>query len=47
MGFRDGEGESKGLSGMRERMMLLFLFYQKSLSDNTVYKKTSLRDGHI
>lgn len=30
MGFRDGEGEPMGLSGMRERMMLLFLFNIKT-----------------
>ena len=30
MGFRDGEGEPMGLSGMREQMMLLFLFNIKT-----------------
>lgn len=33
MGFRDGEGEPKGLSGMREQMMLLFLFNIKYQTD--------------
>ena len=30
MGFRDVEGESMGLSGMREKMMILFLFNIKT-----------------
>ena len=33
MGFRDGEGEPMGLSGMREQMMLLFLFNIKYQTD--------------
>ena len=30
MGFRDVEGDPMGLSGMREQMMLLFLFNIKT-----------------
>lgn len=37
MGFRDVEGEPMGLSGMRERMMLLFSFNIEYQTD--IYKE--------
>ena len=39
MGFRDREGEPMGLSGMREQMMLLFLFNIKT--SDIIYKRKS------